>query len=108
MSGAIACSRASASASRSPRFCVAKAWISSTTTRFSPANNAKLSGKLSSSERLSGVVSRMLGGRARWRFLRSDGVSPLRVSMRMSRPISSTGVTRLRCTSCASAFNGET
>jgi hypothetical protein len=44
MSGAIACSRASASASRSPRLPVAKAWTSSTTTRFKPANSAKLSG----------------------------------------------------------------
>ena len=42
--GAIACSRVSASASRSPRLPVANACTSSTTTRFSPANSAKLSG----------------------------------------------------------------
>ena len=86
---------------------MAKAWTSSITTRFRLANSSILSGKESSSERLSGVVSRMCGGRVRWRFLRSDGVSPLRVSTRIGRPISSIGAMRLRCTSCASAFNGE-
>ena len=35
------------------------------------------------------------------------GVSPVRVSMRMGRPISATGVSRLRATSTASAFSGE-
>ena len=103
----MACRRDSASASRSPRFWVAKACISSTTTRFSPSNSVRLSSKLRSRERLSGVVSRILGGLARWRRLRSDGVSPLRVSIVRSRPISSTGVNRLRCTSCANAFSGE-
>ena len=46
--------------------------------------------------------------RARCLALRSEGVSPLRVSMRIASPMSSTGVSRLRCTSCASAFKGET
>ena len=62
----------------------------------------------SSSESDSGVVSRMCGGRLTWRFLRSAGVSPLRVSILSGRPISSTGASRLRWTSCASALSGET
>ena len=45
---------------------------------------------------------------SRWRFLRSDGVSPLRVSTRIGSPISSIGAMRLRWTSCASAFSGLT
>ena len=108
MAGAIACSRASDSASRSPRLPLAKAWTSSTTTRFSPAKSCALSGYDSSSDNDSGVVSRTCGGRARCRALRSDGVSPLRVSTRIARPISAIGAIRLRCTSCASAFSGET
>ena len=43
-SGAIRCSRAIESASKSPRLPVAKAWTSSTTIVFSPANIVKLSG----------------------------------------------------------------
>ena len=38
------------------------------------------------------MVSRICGGRTRWRALRSDGVSPVRVSTRIGRPISSIGV----------------
>ena len=48
------------------------------------------------------------GGFIRCRVLRSDGVSPVRVSTRIGRPISSTGPMRLRWTSTASAFSGET
>ena len=40
----------------------------------------------------------------RWRALRSDGVSPLRVSTRIGRPISSIGPIRLRWTSTAERF----
>ncbi len=52
-------------------------------------------------------AARAAGG-PRWRFLRSLGVSPLRVSILSGRPISSTGVRRFRWTSCASALSGET
>jgi hypothetical protein len=101
------CSRASDSDSRSPRFELAKAWTSSMITRFSPANMSKLSSWLSSSDSDSGVVSNICGGRTRCRALRSDGVSPVRVSMRMGSPISSTGINRLRRTSTARALRGE-
>jgi hypothetical protein len=63
------------------------------------AKRIALSSWLSSRLSDSGVVSSMCGGRTRWRVLRSEGVSPVRVSTRMSRPISSIGVKRLRCTS---------
>ena len=43
----------------------------------------------------------------RCRALRSEGVSPVRVSTRIDRPISSRGVTRLRWISTASAFSGR-
>ena len=74
----------------------------------SPANRWVLSGWLSSRLRDSGVVRRMLGGLVRWRALRSDGVSPVRVSTVTASPISAIGSTRLRCTSIASALSGET
>ena len=54
------------------------------------------------------MVSRICGGRTRWRALRSDGVSPVRVSTRIGRPISAIGPSRLRWTSTARAFSGET
>jgi hypothetical protein len=99
--------RASESDSKSPRFELAKAWTSSMITRFSPANISRLSSWLSSSDSDSGVVSKICGGRTRCRALRSDGVSPVRVSMRIGSPISSTGINRLRRTSTARAFSGE-
>ena len=47
----------------------------------------------------------MCGGRCTLaRLAVADGVSPVRVSTRISSPISSIGVRRLRCTSTASAF----
>ena len=76
-------------------------------TRPRPANIAKLSSWLKSSESDSGVVSKICGGRARCRVFFSDDVSPVRVSTRIGRPISSTGIRRLRRTSTASAFSGE-
>ena len=79
------CSRASDSESRSPRLPVAKAWTSSTTTVERPANRVKLSSWLSSRLSDSGVVSRICGGRTRCRALRSEGVSPVRVSTRIGR-----------------------
>jgi hypothetical protein len=56
----------------------------------------------------SGVVSRMFGGERRWRWRREDGVSPVRVSSVIGRPISATGSVKLRAISTASAFKGET
>ena len=58
--------------------------------------------------KLSGVVSNRLGGAARCRARRFCGVSPVRVSIRMGKPISDTGASRLRAMSTANAFNGET
>ena len=49
----------------------------------------------------------MSGGAARWRARFDCGVSPVRVSIRKGRPISSTGTIRLRATSCESAFSGD-
>ena len=47
------------------------------------SNRVKLSSWLSSRLSDSGVVSRICGGRTRWRALRSAGVSPVRVSTRI-------------------------
>jgi hypothetical protein len=74
------------SESRSPRLPVAKAWTSSITIVESVSNRCMLSGWLSRRLSDSGVVSSMCGGRTRWRALRSDGVSPVRVSTRSSAP----------------------
>ena len=78
-----------ASASWSPRLVPASACTSSITIAVeSPANCAGASGSESSTARLSGVVSRMLGGVSRWRRRRSAEVSPVRVSMVMSSDMS--------------------
>ena len=71
------------------------------------SNSRRLSSWLSSRLSNSGVVSSICGGRTRCRALRSEGVSPVRVSTRIGRPISSIGVSRLRWTSTASALSGE-
>ena len=55
----------------------------------------------------SGVVRRMSGGFSFWRWRRTCEVSPVRVSSVTFRPISSTGRSRLRAMSVASAFSGE-
>ena len=60
-----------------------------------------------SSASCSGVVSRMSGGASFWRWRLCAGVSPVRVSMRDGRPISPTGLPRLRSMSTASALSGE-
>ena len=51
----------------------------------------------------------MWGGRATCRVRLCDGVSPVRVSIRIvcSSPIPATGASRLRAMSTASAFSGE-
>jgi hypothetical protein len=49
----------------------------------------------------------MSGGRSTWRLRFAGGVSPVRVSMRIAKSISRTGVSTLRATSIASAFRGE-
>ena len=100
--------RAAARASRSPRFVVAKAWISSTISVSTVSSMRSASGQVSSRLRLSGVVSRMSGGFSRWRRLASELVSPVRVSTLSGRPASRMGTIRLRSTSAANAFNGET
>ena len=62
----------------------------------SDANIAGASDREISTARLSGVVSRMCGGVARWRTRRLVGVSPVRASMVTGRRISCTGRVRLR------------
>jgi hypothetical protein len=76
-------------------------------TRFSPENSSRASRWASSRASCSGVVSRMSGGRSIWRARLCEGVSPVRVSIRIGRSISRTGVSRLRAMSTASAFRGE-
>ena len=76
-------------------------------TRFSVANICTLSSWLSSNDSDSGVVSNICGGLTRCRALRSDGVSPVRASTRIGKPISSMGISRLRRTSVANALSGE-
>ena len=80
---------------------------SSSTTRRSVANRSG-SHRLGrqQSANCSGVVSRMSGGRASG-VARGCGVSPVRVSSSTGRPISSTGISRLRWMSTASALSGE-
>ena len=72
-----------------------------------PAKRCGASGWLKSSASCSGVVIRMCGGRTRWRWRRATEVSPVRVSVRIGRPISAMGAVRLRATSTASALSGE-
>ena len=102
------CRRARSSASRSPRLVGLSACNSSRMTVSSPARKRGASACESSSAICSGVVSRMSGGRARWRCLREAEVSPVRVSTRIGSCICSSGVSRLRATSTASAFSGDT
>ena len=64
-------------------------------------------GEAQNSANCSGVVSNISGGEARWRWRLEGEVSPVRVSMRRSSPISATGPVRLRATSTESAFSGE-
>ena len=106
--GAMVCRRARSSASRSPRLVGLSACNSSRMTVSRPARKRGASACDSSSAICSGVVSRMSGGRARWRCLREVEVSPVRVSTRIGSCICSSGVSRLRATSTASAFSGDT
>ncbi len=106
MPGARAASRARPRASWSPRFVPARACTSSTTAQLTPPNSSGASGKESMRARLSGVVSRMLGGASRWRRRRLAGVSPVRVSTVTGRFMSATGARRLRAMSVASALRG--
>ena len=61
----------------------------------------------SASASCSGVVSSMSGGDEFLALALVRGVSPVRVSMVSGRPISPTGLPRLRSMSTASAFSGE-
>ena len=96
--------RARSSARRSPRLVEASACSSSMMTVRSEPNSAPASRCDSMSAICSGVVSRMFGGERRWRWRREGGVSPVRVSSVMGRPISATGSVKLRAISTASAF----
>ena len=72
-----------------------------------PPKNRLASGEAISSASCSGVVSSMSGGASFWRWRLWVGVSPVRVSTVTGRPISSTGLPRLRSMSTASALSGE-
>ena len=63
-----AAKRAIASASRSPRFVGASAWISSMTTACKSSKKTRACSDAMSRQSCSGVVSRMSGGCARWRW----------------------------------------
>ena len=94
-------------ARRSPRFDGAMAWISSMMTHLRSAKKLAAWSDAISRASCSGVVSRISGGVLRWRWRTWVAVSPVRVSMRMGKAISETGVIRLRCTSAARALRGE-
>ncbi len=86
---------------------VTRACNSSNTTVSRSSKNVSAPGAAISSANCSGVVSRMSGGNSRWRWRRLAEVSPVRVSMLTSSPISATGFSRLRSMSTASALSGE-
>ena len=92
----------------SPRLVPARAWTSSNTMQASPPKKTGASGEDSNTARLSGVVNSSCGGMSFCRARRLAGVSPVRVSMRMGRFMSSTGRIRLRAISVARALSGET
>ena len=91
--GASRCSRASASASRSPRLPVAKAWISSMTTvfRFGEQQQRCPGGSAAGSAIRAWSAASAAAAPAGAACGRT-GVSPVRVSTRIGRPISSIGV----------------
>ena len=70
-------------------------------------NNLPASGQLNINSSDSGVVSKILGGAVRCRLRLDCGVSPVRVSMVISSPISSIGLSRFRAISTASALSGD-
>lgn len=109
--------RSSDSARCAPRLVPATAWTSSRITVVTPRSDSRAA-EVSSRNSDSGVVTSTSGG-VRWNCRRSSaGVSPVRVPTVMSgtgspsrcaacrMPVS--GDRRLRCTSTASAFSGET
>jgi hypothetical protein len=87
---------------------LSSAWSSSITTARNVANCARAAGSASISASDSGVVMRKCGGFSRWRTRLACGVSPVRDSARTGSASSAIGISRLRCTSTASAFSGET
>jgi len=105
--GACLRTRASASDSRWPRLEVTSECSSSSTTYFRSRKKRSASLLASSSDTCSGVVRRRSGGLTFWRWRFACGVSPVRVSIKIGRPISVTGLVRLRSISTASALSGE-
>ena len=110
-------SRSSDSAMCAPRLVDTSAWISSMIT-VSTARRLSRAFDVSSRNSDSGVVIRMSDG-ARWNFARSEaGVSPVRTAIagawngRSWPPATfempASGARRLRSTSTASAFSGDT
>ena len=100
-----------------PRLVAATEWISSTISqRTDPSMRRAALVRSRNSD--SGVVIRMSGGCRSIDRRTSDGVSPVRMATEMSgadrpadsiwRRIPTSGDRRLRSTSCASAFSGDT
>ena len=100
-----------------PRLLPATAWISSMITVSTVARVSRAA-EVRSRNSDSGVVTRMCGGRARWRRRSSGGVSPVRIPTvtsgvgtpidAASRAIPASGARKLRSTSTARALSGET
>ena len=105
------------SARCAPRLPPAIAWTSSTITVSTPRSVSRAA-LVSSRYRLSGVVTRMSGGRRASSRRCSWGVSPVRPAIEIcgsgspsrcaASPMPCSGARRLRSTSYVSAFSGET
>ena len=112
-----ASSRSSDNARCAPRFVPATACTSSTITVSTPRSES-LAGDVRMRNRDSGVVTRMSGGVRANALRASAGVSPVRMPTVMfgsgspnrcaAALMPASGARRLRSTSTASAFNGET
>ena len=98
--------RASPRERRSPRFDVTSACSSSSTIRLAIQQIGRI-GRGQDQRELLGCREQDLRRvtALRWRF--EDGVSPVRVSIRIGSPISATGRSRFRAMSTASALSGE-
>ncbi len=109
--------RSSDKARCAPRFVPATACTSSRMTVSTPRRDSR-AWEVSSRNRDSGVVMRMSGGRRAMRARSAGGVSPVRMPIvtsvagsprrAVSRSMPSSGLRRLRSTSTARAFSGET
>ena len=104
--GASRLSRARQSWSWTPRLLPSSSCHSSTTTERTPASSRCASAWDSMTERLSGVVTRAAGGRARWRPRAAWPVSPVRISTRQGTPRDPAADARPSVVSLARARSG--